>query len=52
MLINNAGFGLAGSTEEIPLDKDEKMMILNVISVVELCKLFLNDMYKQDKGKF
>lgn len=51
VLINNAGFGLTGGTEEIPLDKDEKMMILNMISVVELCKLFLNDMYKKGKGK-
>lgn len=51
VLINNAGFGLVGSTEEIPFDKDEKLMILNMISVVELCKLFIMDMYKQGKGK-
>lgn len=51
ILINNAGFGLAGSTDKIPFNKDEKMMILNVISVVELCKLFIKDMYKEGKGK-
>lgn len=51
ILINNAGFGLVGSTDRIDLKRDESMMILNVINLVELCKLFVSDMYKQGKGK-
>ena len=44
VLVNNAGFGLLGCSDKISLVEDEKMMILNIISVVELCKLFLGDM--------
>ncbi len=51
ILINNAGFGLVGSTDRIDLNRDEGMMILNVVNPVELCKLFIHDMYKQGKGK-
>lgn len=51
ILVNNAGIGLVGPTEEIDLQRDEAMMILNVINLVELCKLFISDMYKQGEGK-
>lgn len=51
ILINNAGLGLVGSTEEIDFQRDESMMILNVVSLVELCKLYISDMYKQGNGK-
>lgn len=51
ILVNNAGIGLVGSTEKIDLRRDESMMILNVINLVELCKLYISDMYKQGNGK-
>lgn len=51
VLVNNAGFGLVGSTDKIDFKRDESMLILNVISLVELCKLFISDMYKQGYGK-
>jgi len=51
VLINNAGYGLVGPSEKIDLQEDENMLILNVINLVELCKLFLADMYKQGNGK-
>jgi len=51
MLINNAGFGLVGATEKIELDRDEKMMILNMITLVKLSKLFISDMYNKKCGK-
>lgn len=51
VLVNNAGFGLVGRTEEIEFQRDESMMILNVVNLVELCKLFISDMYKQENGK-
>jgi len=51
ILVNNAGIGLVGSTDKIDLQHDESMLILNVINLVELCKLYIADMYKQGKGK-
>ncbi|URZ07489.1 SDR family NAD(P)-dependent oxidoreductase [Clostridium felsineum] len=51
ILVNNAGIGLVGSTDRIDLQDDESMMILNVINLVELCKLYISDMYDKGKGK-
>lgn len=51
ILVNNAGIGLVGSTDEIDLQRDESMMILNIINLVELCKLYISDMYKHGSGK-
>lgn len=51
ILVNNAGFGLVGPTEKIDFERDERMMILNVINLVELCKLYISDMYRQGSGK-
>lgn len=51
ILVNNAGYGLIGATEEADMQKDQGLMILNMISLTELCKLFLQDMYKRKRGK-
>lgn len=51
VLVNNAGIGLVGSTDKIDLQQDESMMILNTINLVELCKLYISDMYRQGSGK-
>ncbi len=51
ILINNAGYGLVGPTEKIDMEKDVKMLYLNMISPTVLCKLFLKDMYKKRNGK-
>lgn len=51
VLVNNAGFGLVGTADKIDFKQDERMMILNVISATELCKLFLADMYDAKEGK-
>lgn len=51
ILVNNAGYGVVGRTEEIDFDMDERMMILNMLSLVELCKLVLPDMYSKKAGK-
>ncbi|KAJ48730.1 hypothetical protein BD780_000874 [Clostridium tetanomorphum] len=51
ILVNNAGIGLVGSTDKIDLQHDENMMILNIINLVELCKLYISDMYTQRNGK-
>lgn len=51
VLINNAGFGNHGLFVETDLEKEQKMMHLNVISLVELTKLFLRDMVGRNEGK-
>lgn len=51
VLINNAGFGLVGETQKIDLLEDEKMMIINIINLVELSKLFIAKMCSYGKGK-
>ncbi|AZV58242.1 SDR family oxidoreductase [Clostridium sp. AWRP] len=51
ILVNNAGIGLVGPTDKIDFKRDESMMILNVINLVELCKLYISDMYRQKYGK-
>ncbi|WP_330554353.1 SDR family NAD(P)-dependent oxidoreductase [Roseburia sp. 499] len=51
ILINNAGIGLIGSAENIDFGKEEQMMQLNMITVVQLCRLFLVEMYERKEGK-
>ncbi|EHI97382.1 short-chain dehydrogenase/reductase SDR [Clostridium sp. DL-VIII] len=51
VLINNAGIGLVGPTDKINFEYDERMMILNIINLVELCKLYISDMYKFGEGR-
>ncbi len=51
ILINNAGIGLMDSTEKIDFDSDQRLMQLNVIALVQLCKLFLPRMYERKNGK-
>ena len=50
-LMNNAGFGLVGEFSELPLDRQEQMINLNILSLTQLTHLFLQDMKKRDSGK-
>ncbi len=50
-LINNAGVGLYGKFEEVPLDEELKMIELNVASLVALTKLYGKDMVARKKGR-
>jgi len=50
VLVNNAGVGTVGPTEEIPLQEEESMLILNILSLVNLTKLFIADMYNKKNG--
>jgi uncharacterized protein len=50
-LINNAGFGDYGNFVEMPLNKDEEMIAVNITSLVGLTKLFGADMVKAGKGR-
>lgn len=50
-LINNAGFGLRGLFHELPLDRQQQMMQLNMITLTELTHLFLPEMISRNNGK-
>jgi short-subunit dehydrogenase len=43
LLVNNAGYGMYDRFENIPLDKYEKMMVLNMNAVVHLSFVFLKN---------
>lgn len=50
ILINNAGFGDAGNFSETDLNKELKMMDVNIRAYHILTKLFLRDMIRNNKG--
>ena len=50
VLVNNAGIGTIGATEQIPMEKDAALMVLNMMAPVVLTKLFLKDMYARQAG--
>lgn len=50
-LINNAGFGNCKKFHEYDIEKDTQMLSVNIISVVELTKLFLPEFIKRGHGK-
>jgi uncharacterized protein len=50
-LINNAGVGLYGQFETVPLGEELKMIELNVSSLVALTKLFGKDMVARKSGR-
>jgi short-subunit dehydrogenase len=51
LLVNGAGFGLFGNTWETDINKEMKMIDVNVNALHILSKLFLADMVKKDKGR-
>jgi short-subunit dehydrogenase len=50
VLINNAGFGVWGPFAEVPWEREEEMLRLDIIALVHLTKLFLRDMLARDRG--
>lgn len=50
VVINNAGFGLAGEFTDTKLEKEMDMIDLNIKAVHTLTKCFLTDFAKKDKG--
>ena len=50
MLVNNAGFGLAGEFLSTDLNKELNMIKTNVVAVHMLTKLFLKDFAEKDRG--
>lgn len=50
ILINNAGFGLCGDYEKMPLSKELEMIETNIKAVHLLTKSFLRDMIERNSG--
>ena len=50
MLINNAGFGLAGEFIDTDLSEELRMIDTNITALHVLTKLYLSDFYKRDSG--
>lgn len=50
MLINNAGFGLAGEFTKTDMDTELNMIDVNIRAVHILTKLFLQDFVRRDSG--
>jgi short-subunit dehydrogenase len=50
ILINNAGIGLFGRMDEIPIDKWEQLMQVNLLAPMALSALFARDMIARQQG--
>ncbi len=50
VLINNAGFGVFGNFVDIPWEREQTMLNLDIVTLVHLSKLFIQDMVAQDFG--
>lgn len=50
VLINNAGFGAYGKFVDIPWEREQTMLNLDIVTLVHLTKLFLKDMVANDFG--
>lgn len=50
VLVNNAGFGLYGAFTEIPWDREEQMLLVDVVALVHMTKLFVRDMVERNFG--
>ncbi|MEE3488723.1 MAG: SDR family oxidoreductase [Bulleidia sp.] len=50
VLVNNAGIGFAGRSWEIPVEKEEALVMVNDVALMSLTKLFLKDMTERRNG--
>jgi len=50
ILINNAGFGVFGEHMQIPWQREQQMLMLDVMALMQLTKLFAHDMLAANGG--
>ena len=50
-LVNNAGFGLNGAFDSLPLESHEKMVVLHNLTLIKLTYLFLPEMKRRNQGE-
>lgn len=51
LLVNNAGYGLGGSIEDIPLEEAKNQFDVNVFGLAQISRLVLPYMRKQGEGR-
>ncbi|MDT8718407.1 SDR family oxidoreductase [Clostridium sp. 19966] len=51
ILVNNAGLGAVGEFCEIPEEKDEEIIAVNITALTEITKLFAGDMVRAKSGR-
>jgi len=51
LLVNNAGFGLFGKFLDLPLDRQQQMIDLDISAVMQLTWLFAREMVKRGSGR-
>ena len=50
VLINNAGYATYGMSDDIPWEREENMIQLNVLNLYKLTRFFLQDMLSRNRG--
>ncbi len=50
VLVNNAGFGIYGGHAAIPWEQEQRMLMLDIVTLMQLTKLALADMLKRNTG--
>jgi len=50
VLINNAGFGIYKKFADSDIEKEEQMLLLNMVTLTKLTKLFIPNMIKKNSG--
>lgn len=50
LVINNAGIATAGPAEQVPSKHDYEMVMVNIYSLMEITKVFLDYFYQRKKG--
>lgn len=51
VLVNNAGFNVYGMFKDNPLDDELKMIEVNISALVQLTKLYMQDMVEKGRGR-
>ncbi len=51
ILVNDAGVGQRGNFVDIPFEKDEELVHLNILALTQLTKLYLKEMVARNEGK-
>ncbi len=50
LLVNNAGFGVYGPHMEIPWEREQQMLQLDIVALSDLTKRYVADMLARDRG--
>ncbi|MDT0643501.1 SDR family oxidoreductase [Zunongwangia sp. F363] len=51
ILVNDAGVGQRGNFVDIPFEKDQEIIHLNILALTQLTKLYMKEMVQRNEGK-